>query len=235
MRAWIDFYDSAHSIYVNARHRDIHFRRLACDLAAYVRPGAVALDYGCGEALHADIVAAKAARLILVEPAPGVRARLTALWANEPRIEVAGAERIARLADHSVDVVIMHSVAQYLTGEELDTVLAQFRRLLKPDGLFVLGDVIDPKTSAASDALALLRFGARDGFFFAAVAGLARTVLSSYRHLRSSIGLTRYDETAMIAKLAGAGFTARRAGENIGHSRARMTFLALPAGSAAWN
>jgi hypothetical protein len=60
-------------------------------------------------------------------------------------------------------------------------------------------------------------------------------VLSSYRRLRSSLGLTRYDEAAMIEKLAAAGFTARRAGENIGHIRARMTFLALPAGSAAWN
>jgi SAM-dependent methyltransferase len=235
MRAWIDFYDSAHSIYVNARHRDIHFRRLASDLAAYVRPGAVVLDYGCGEALHADLVAAKAERLILVEPAPGVRARLAARWTNEHCIEVCGPDHLARLADHSVDLIIMHSVAQYLSGPELDAVLALFRRLLKPDGMLVLGDVIDPKTSAASDALALLRFGARDGFFFAAMAGLARTVLSPYARLRSSLGLTRYDEKAMIDKLEAAGFTARRAGENIGHSRARMAFLALPAGSAAWN
>jgi SAM-dependent methyltransferase len=235
MRDWIDFYDSAHPIYVNAHHRDIHFRRLADDLAAYVRPGAVVLDYGCGEALHADIVAGKAERLILVEPAPGVRARLAERWANERKIEVCGPDRIARLDDHSVDLVIMHSVAQYLTGEELDTALALFRRLLKRDGLLVLGDVIDPGTSAASDALALLRFGARDGFFLAALLGLARTVLSSYWRLRSSLGLTRYGEGAMIDKLAAAGFTARRAGENIGHSRARMTFLALPAGSAARN
>src|SRR5262245_24102066 len=235
MHDWIDFYASAHPIYVNAHHRDIHFRRLADDLAAYVRPGAVVLDYGCGEALHADVVAAQAERLILVEPAPGVRARLAQRWVNEPGIEVCAAERIARLADHSVDLVIMHSVAQYLTGEEFDTVLAQFRRLMKPDGMLVLGDVIDPKTSAASDAMALLRFGLRDGFFFAALVGLCRTVLSSYWRLRSSLGLTRYDEAAMIEKLAAAGFTARRAGENIGHNRARMTFLALPAGSAARN
>src|SRR5262249_41425017 len=131
------------------------------------------------------------------------------------------------------DLVIMHSVAQYLTGEELDTVLALFRRLVKPDGMLVLGDVIDPKTSAASDALALLRFGARDGFFFAALIGLARTVLSSYWRLRSSLGLTRYDEAAMIAKLAGAGFSAPRAGGKNGHSRPRTTLPALPAGSAA--
>jgi SAM-dependent methyltransferase len=235
MRDWIDFYDSAHSIYVNARHRDIHFRRLAEDLAAYVRPGAAVLDYGCGEALHADIVAAQANRLILVEPAPGVRARLAARWAEQPKIEVCGPEQIARVADHSIDLVIMHSVAQYLTGKELDTALALFRRLLKPDGLLVLGDVIRPGTSAVTDALALLRFGARDGFFFAALVGLARTSLSSYRRLRSALGLTRYEEAAMIEKLAAAGFTARRAGENIGHNGARMTFLALPAGSAAWN
>src|SRR5262249_9860124 len=155
---WIDFYDSAHSIYVNARHRDVHFRRIAEDLAAYVRPGASVLDYGCGEALHADIVAAQAGRLILVEPAPGGRARVTARFAGNARIEVCGAERLAALPDRSVDLVIMHSVAQYLTAAELDATLALFRRLLRPDGRLVLGDVIAPTTSAVTDALALLRF-----------------------------------------------------------------------------
>ena len=235
MNGWIDFYDSAHSIYVNAHHRDVHFRQLANDLAAYVRPGAAVLDYGCGEALHADIVAAKAARLILVEPAPGVRARLATRFAHHEKIRVCAPERLADLDDHSVDLVIMHSVAQYLAPRELDAALAKFRRLLRPDGMFVLGDVITPGTSALHDAAALLWFGAREGFFFAAVGGLARTALSPYRQLRASLGLTRYDEAAMVEKLTAAGFTARRAGRNIGHNGSRVTFLALPAGSAAWN
>jgi SAM-dependent methyltransferase len=235
MDGWIDFYDSAHSIYVSAHHRDVHFRRLASDLAAYVRSGATVLDYGCGEALHADIVAADAAHVTLVEPAPGVRARIAARFANDAKIEVSGPERLADLADHSIDLVIMHSVAQYLTPKELDAALARFRRLLRPDGLFVLGDVISLNASALQDAVSLLRFGAREGFFFAAVGGLARTALSPYRRLRSSLGLTRYDEAGMIEKLTAAGFTARRAGRNIGHNGSRMTFLALPAGSAAWN
>jgi SAM-dependent methyltransferase len=235
MDGWIDFYDSAHSIYVNALHRDVHFRRIAEDIAAYVRPGATVLDYGCGEALAADVVAAPAARLILVEPAPGVRKRIAARFANHAKIEVAGPDRLDGVADHSVDLVIMHSVAQYLAPVEFDAVLRKFRRLLRPDGLFVLGDVIPPKTSALHDALALLRFGAREGFFFAAVGGLARTTFSPYRRLRASLGLTRYDEATAVKKLAGSGFTARRAGRNIGHNHGRMTFLALPAGSAAWN
>ena len=235
MDGWIDFYDSAHSIYVNAHHRDVHFRRLAEGLSQYVRPGARVLDYGCGEALHADIVAAKADRLILIEPAPGVRARLSARFGENAKIEPSGPERLAILPDHSIDLVIMHSVAQYLTPKELDAALTRFRRLLGPDGMLVLGDIIPPGTSALNDATALLRFGAREGFFFAAIGGLARTALSSYRQLRSALGLTRYDETTVIEKLATAGFTGRRAGHNIGHNPSRMTFLALPAGSAAWN
>src|SRR5437763_16734033 len=103
MDDWIDFYDSAHTIYVNARHRDIHFRQIAEDLTRYVAAGATVLDYGCGEALHADIVAAQAGRLILVEPAPGVRARLAARFGANPRIEVCAPEGLAALPDHSVD------------------------------------------------------------------------------------------------------------------------------------
>ena len=105
MDDWIDFYDSAHTIYVNARHRDVHFLTIAEDLARYVAPGAVVLDYGCGEALHADVVAAQAGRLILVEPAPGVRARLAARFGANPRIEVCAPERLAALPDHTVDTV----------------------------------------------------------------------------------------------------------------------------------
>jgi SAM-dependent methyltransferase len=237
MDDWIDFYDSAHTIYVNARHRDVHFREIAEDLARYVArtriPGATVLDYGCGEALHADIVAAQADLLILVEPAPGVRARLAARFGANPRIEVCAPERLAALPDHSVDIVIMHSVAQYLTPQELDGVLALFRRLLAARGSLVLGDVIRPATSALADALALLRFGARHGFFFGALIGLGRTVLSPYWRLRSALGLTRYDEATIAAKLAAAGFSAKRAPANIGHNGARMTFVARPVAPAS--
>jgi SAM-dependent methyltransferase len=232
MDDWIDFYDSAHTIYVNARHRDVHFREIAEDLARYVAQGATVLDYGCGEALHADIVAAQADRLILVEPAPGVRARLAARFGANPRIEVCAPERLAALPDHSVDLVIMHSVAQYLTPQELDVVLALFRRLLAPTGSLVLGDVIRPGTSAIADALALLRFGARHGFFFGALIGLGRTFLSPYWRLRSALGLTRYDEATIAAKLAAAGFSAKRAPANIGHNGTRMTFVARPVATA---
>jgi len=77
-----------------------------------------------------------------------------------------------------------------------------------------------------SDALALLRFGWRDGFFLAAVHGLVRTLFSEYRRLRAKVGLTRYSEKDMVKRLAASGFSAVRAPKNIGHLTTRMTFLA---------
>ena len=129
----------------------------------------------------------------------------------------------------ALEAVVLHSVAQYLTPDALDALLATFRRLLRENGVLIVGDVIPPHVSAFTDAAALLRFGAANGFLGATLVGFARTLFSNYWRLRSQLGLTRYDGAAMTAKLAGSGFSARRASANIGHNPARMTFIARPA------
>ena len=226
MGEWIAFWDSEHSIYVNARHRDIHYRTVASHVSKHVPPGVEVLDYGCGEALHARLIAPPARRLVLCEAAPKVRAALALRFEGHDAIEVRSPEEIAAFEAGTLDVVVMHSVAQYLTPKEADVLLALFHRLLRPDGLLILGDIVPTHVSAARDAVALLRFAATNGFFGAAVVGLARTVASDYWRLRSRLGLTRYGERAMIEKLALAGFRPARAPANIGHNPARMTFLA---------
>jgi SAM-dependent methyltransferase len=226
MGEWIAFWNSKHSIYVNALHRDVHYRTIARDIRAHVPAGARVLDYGCGEALHADVIAASARELTLCEAALSVRATLARRFGTHAAIRVRSPEEVAALPAGSFDVIVMHSVAQYLTPQELDAMLALFQRLLSNDGVVILGDVIPPRVSAATDATALLRFAASNGFFAAAVVGLVRTLASDYWRLRSRLGLTRYSEPAMIEKLAGAGFCAHRAVANIGHNPARMTFLA---------
>jgi len=226
MGDWIAFWDSEHSIYVNARHRDVHYRTIAQDIRTQVPPGAAVLDYGCGEALHADLVAASARALILCEAAPKVRAGLAARFAGHAKIRVCSPDEVAALPAGSLDVVVLHSVAQYLTPQELDALIALFRRLIGENGIVILGDVIPPHVSAWTDALALIRFGAANGFLGATLVGLMRTLVSDYWRLRFDLGLSRYSEAAMIAKLAAAGFSARRAASNIGHNQARMTFIA---------
>jgi SAM-dependent methyltransferase len=227
MSDWISFYDFKHSvIYVNARHRDVHYRTIAQDIRAYVpSPAAHVLDYGCGEASSAPLVAEAAGALLLVEAAPNVRASLVARYASHPKIAVIAADDASTLPDQSFDLVVMHSVAQYLSAAELTRLLALFRRLVKPDGLVIIGDIVPPRWAAPAAALALLRFGAANGFFWAAVGGLIRIFVSDYLRLKKTVGLSHYREAAMLDRLKNAGFAARRASRNIGHNQQRITFL----------
>lgn len=227
MDDWIDYYDSTPAIYVSKAHRDAHYRTIASDIAKYIPSSeAVVLDYSCGEALLAPQVAAGCGRLLLAEPAPGVRGRLTERFRANANIAVLSPDELDRLPDASVDLAVVISVAQYMSPGELDTALALLRRLLKPGGRLVLGDILRPEIGAPTDVIALLRFSIKHGFFKDAILGLIRTALSDYWQLRQSIGLQRYAEAAMIEKLSAAGFRAARAPSNVGHNSARMTFLA---------
>ena len=132
------------------------------------------------------------------------------------------------MPEHSLDLILLHSVAQYLKPEETAALFVQFHRLLKFDGLLVVSDILSPHVGALTDASALLRFAAPNGFLIAAVAGLARTLMSDYWRLRTRFGLTRYDEAAMLKKLRAAGFVAHRSGKNIGHNQARAAYYARP-------
>jgi ubiquinone/menaquinone biosynthesis C-methylase UbiE len=227
MDDWIDYYDSTHTIYASKHHRDLHFEVIARDIIGYISSAdATVLDYACGEALSAAKVADACDKLILAEPAPGVRGRLIARFAPNTKIRVRSLDDLRKMAEKSVDLAVMISVAQYMTPDEFDAALAVIRRLLKPSGRLVLGDILRPEVGMLRDVLALLRFAAGNGFLKDALIGLISTALSDYRQLRSRVGLQRYSEAKIVAKLAQAGFTASRAHFNMGYNPWRMTFVA---------
>src|ERR1700721_2204109 len=105
MDDWIDYYDSTHTIYVSRRHRDLHFELIAKDIIGYISsPDAVVLDYACGEALSAARVAQACGKLLLAEPAPGVRGRLIARFAPTTKIRGRSLDDLRKMAGKRVDV-----------------------------------------------------------------------------------------------------------------------------------
>jgi SAM-dependent methyltransferase len=227
--SWRDFWNQDTPIYVSERHKVLHYARVAADITRLIpSPDAVVLDYGCGEALSADRVAARCARLNLCDAAPLVRERLQTRFAGEPRIAVLSPEGAESLPDGSLDMVVANSVIQYLGLDELRALLALARTKLQPDGSLILADVIPPDVSPVTDAAALLSFAWKGGFLGASVVGLARTAVSEYRRLRDELGLAQYDQDEMIEILQDAGFSAERLPHNIGHNQARMAFRARP-------
>ena len=224
---WVSYWNAAPSVYVSDRHKRVHYAAIAHDLIRQVpRPDAIVVDFGCGEALSADVVAKACGRLILCDAAESVRAGLAARYAGQATIAVHSLEELARTAPGSVDLIVVNSVVQYLPLETLKTNLDTWRGLLAPDGALLFADIIPRRVGPLQDALALLRFAAGNGFLIAAVLGLVRTALSDYRKIRSTLGLTQLDETEVLDLLAAHGLAGRRIRPNLGHNQNRMAFLA---------
>lgn len=229
MTSWREYWDGPHPIYVSERHRRLHFDLIARDIVKlFPSSQAVVLDYGCGEAWTANDLARACARLYLFDTAPTVRNAVAERVKSEPKIAVLDEAALAALEPGTLDLIVVNSVLQYLSRDELVALLDLARAKLKPGGVLALGDVIPEDANALSDTTALLGFAVHGGFLIAALKGIVRTVFSDYRKLREQLGLTRYSETAMIELLRGHGFSAERAARNIGHNQGRMLFLARP-------
>jgi SAM-dependent methyltransferase len=226
---WRDYWNQDTPIYVSERHKVLHYWLVANDIVGLIpSPDAVVLDYGCGEAISANRVASRCASLYLVDGAPLVRDRVRERFRKEARITVLSPDDMDAVPEGSVDLVVVNSLLQYLSLDELRSLLVTWRLKLKEGGQLVLADVIPPDVSPVKDALALLAFAWKGGFVRAALLGLARTALSDYRKIRSELGLSHYTEGEMLELLRDLGFKAERRAANIGHNQARMTFVARP-------
>ncbi len=228
--SWREFWNGTHSIYVNERHRALHYDRIAKDIAALVPSReALVLDYGCGEAEGSEAVAACCAMLYLYDAAPKVQESLRLRFTHNQRIVVLSSEALEAMPDHSLDLFIANSMIQYLNHAEFEALLDVARRKLKDTGRMVVADVIPKEANAIDDAKALLNFAWTGGFLIPALLGLVSTFFSDYRKLRDEIGLTRYAPQDIETLFSAHGFSAQRSPKNIGHNQTRMMFVAEPA------
>lgn len=224
---WISFWNANTTIYVNDRHKRVHYRVVAQDFARLLpERGLRVLDFGCGEALSADLVAERCSQLVLSDAADTVRAGLSRRFASNPQITVASPEAVAAMPDGSVDVIFANSVLQYFAQPQLAPQMAEWRRLLAPGGKLILGDLIPTDAGMVSDVTALLGFAFKNGFGVAACVGLVKTFFSDYRKKRAQLGLLRFTEQEALDLARSTGFKASRLTKNIGHNPARMTIEA---------
>jgi SAM-dependent methyltransferase len=226
---WREFWNQDTPIYVNARHKAVHYELIARQLAdALPEDQPAVLDFGCGEALSAGLVAERCRVLHLCDGAALVRTRLAQQFGLLGNVVVMAPEQLGEIPAGSLDLIVVNSVLQYLSRADLDGLLATWRGLLKPGGQLLIADVVPPDVGPLTDVLALLRLAAGNGFLIASLGGLVRTFFSDYRRKRAALGLAHYSEAEMLALLSAAGYDARRRQPNLGHNQARMAFIAVP-------
>ena len=222
---WWDFWDQEHSIYVSDRHKDIHYDAIARDVLSLLpekRPLTL-LDYGCGDALSTDTFTRNGISVILHDPVPRVRDMVRGRFAGKKGVLIA--EKLAD-AGKAIDVILVHSVLQYLSKDAFAALLPVFRNMLARGGMLVIGDVVPTRSHMIADVRSLLINAWRYGFLVAALYGLVVTFFSGYRALRKRAGFTTYTEGEMLKMLREASFEGKREPSNIGLTPHRMTFTA---------
>jgi SAM-dependent methyltransferase len=225
---WIEYWNQDTTIYVSARHKHVHYEKVASDILCHIPgPHALVVDYGCGDTLNAERVASACGHLFLCDAAPSVRERLSARYAGWENISVISPQQFEELDAATIDVVIVNSVIQYLSQAEFTRLLSICRRKLRPEGCLVLGDVIPRNVNPVRDAIELMKLAGAHGFLLSAATGLVKSCFSEYLRVRREAGFLRFDETEIVQQLRLAGFAAGRHQSNIGHNSARMTFRAL--------
>lgn len=226
--SWLDFWNGQHRIYVNDRHANVHYRKIAADFIALIPfANATVVDWGCGDAYNAEDILAHAGRLVLCDAASATRDRLKARFgARTSRIDILAPADLSIRYAGQVDLFVVNSVLQYLDDAELDALLADARACLTPTGSLVIADVIPIHDDLLGDIGNLLSTGWKNGFFLAALFGLVATFFSPYRRLRSTVGLHRYDAVTFLKRLSDAGFHVERLHPNMGFDQRRMAFRA---------
>lgn len=142
------------------------------------------------------------------------------------KIRVIDDAALDAMASASIDLIIVNSVAQYLSRQQFNNALRHFHALLKPDGKLLLGDIIEPDTLLIGHVTAFTQFAWQNDFFVAAIFGLVRNFISPYRKLRRDAGYACYSETEILLILKGEGFVGERLMSNIVVSQLRSSYLA---------
>ncbi|MEJ0050298.1 MAG: class I SAM-dependent methyltransferase [Methylovirgula sp.] len=221
--SWRNFFIVDRTSRASDRYPAIYYEDIAKAIAAQIpAPGAVVLDYACGAAPAASLIAEHCATVYLYDPTPKMQTILRQRYAANPKIKILNEAQVRALPDETLDMVLFNGLFQYLTLAQCTEAVDFAAAKLRLGGRLVVADVIPPHADPLSDSWALVEYAYRGGFLLAALRG----ALSRSRPLRRRIALTTFTIPDMQRLLATHGFETRRADRNIGHNQMHMTFLA---------
>jgi 2-polyprenyl-3-methyl-5-hydroxy-6-metoxy-1,4-benzoquinol methylase len=164
------------------------------------------LDYGCGPGFLADYLAGKGI--------PMTGADINDFYIEQCRVHHPGAlfvmittdpeanRQILRqhLGGRKFDYIVLLSIAQYFKDlATLEQVMQMLSEFLSPAGRIIIADVLDEKTSAASDALSLLRHCIMRGQVIRFVRFILYLLFSDYRSISKNTQLLQISEPAIRA------------------------------------
>lgn len=185
-----------------------------------LRPGMRVLDFGCGFGAVSERLAAMEVELRYWDRSDQMR-RFVELrlkdYANAGVLDLSA-------SDERFDLIVVNSVIQYMSPDDLKQWLAEWGRLLARDGRIVVSDIIPPSSNFSSEVLDSLRFAAANGFLIASIGRLAQEFLR-YTKRRRSLTLLRLDRAQFLDLAAAIGLSTEFLKANLTFRRKRLSAI----------
>jgi trans-aconitate methyltransferase len=194
-------------------------------LAAFaLTPRTRLLDFGCGYGFVTEALAPRVAECLIWDAAPSMCRHTLARLAHHTTI------RWIDLNDHQpegLDLILVNSVLQYMTPDELSGWLGRWRSMLAATGQIVLSDLLPPGHGFVKDLFSLLRFSVRRGYLFRAIRNVlaTRKRYQQAEHARPLYHPAREELTRMAQS---ARLQTRFLERNLTHFRGRVTAVLTP-------
>jgi SAM-dependent methyltransferase len=224
---WRDYFDTLpHRSPLHRYQAAFYVERLAA--AIDLRRQDRLLDFGSGFGFATALLARRVAEVWWWEPSGNMRsvaernlaecrnARFCDLSQDQ---QVPGREQ-SEGRSHSFDTILVNSVVQYMTPEQLADWLRRWAGLLSSGGQLVLSDLIPGGHSTTSDIVDLIRFGIRKRCPLTAGSDALGGVAHYWRTARA-VPLTPVSQDDLAAQAAAVGLQMQRLPANLTHLRAR--------------
>ncbi len=143
------------------------------------------LNVGCGAGLFESWLDGAVREIVSMDLAWNMLIKARALNGHRAPVTLLQATATALpFADHTFDRVLANSVTHYLSAAELSAMLAEFRRVVKPGGRIVIGDVEEPAPPLIERLRRLARREGMAGVLRRSFSKLLGPVVQLYQHAR---------------------------------------------------
>jgi cyclopropane fatty-acyl-phospholipid synthase-like methyltransferase len=205
----------------DAEARD-HFERL--DRAIDLSSRKSVLDFGCGLGFVSALLCSRVAKLDYWDYAPNMRDAASDRLSAFPNASPVDLSSLHGGIAGKYDLIVINSVIQYMSEDELLAWLHRWRAMLAADGELIISDIILPEPAFFIEVRDSLLFARKCGF-------LLRTLKNDFwqylRYLRARrhATMTRYSKEGFSALAGKAGLGVRFLDENLTYRSNRFTSL----------
>lgn len=229
MGDWLHYFDSLHEQQMFQVEAEDFVERL--ERVVPLTPEMRVLDFGCGFGFCAALMARKAGKVMLWDGSPNMRLRAAATIAGHANARGLSVEP-APSGEHRFDLIVVNSVIQYMTTNQVQRWLITWRALVTPGGRLVLADVVPQDGRSYRDLFDQSMFALRRGFLVTAL----KEGVSEFRRYcatRSARPLTTFSRQHLEQLAAGADFQVQFLPSNLTCRSARMSLLLRPGAAQA--